>query len=191
MNDLAALLERAVASGACDADVARLAHALDETSSAQDIYDALHTIGHAGAKHCRGLVEHYLECEANPMLARISLQVLCQFWGDGQRYASQLLRFMAGVSWDSEGHVRLMAISCAGEMLRRANELTLLRMLLDIYENEGERALLREAAYTALARTAGCPWSALALPGAHLDLVHGIDQNVLDAVREHLSARQS
>jgi hypothetical protein len=153
-----------------------------------DPYDALLIIGRAEATQYRPLVESYVQQSDDPMLARLALQVLCRYWSLGDQYRGVLERFIRKVDWDEDDDVRLMAIDCAGSLLAAQEDWHLMSLVRDVFQDEGERQIVREAAYCALALVAGRTPDELPAASRHFDLEHGIDPAVISYVEARLSA---
>lgn len=153
-----------------------------------DPYEALLVIGRAGATQHRRLVERYLQASDDPMLARLAVQVLCRYWGLAFEYREVLEKFIRKVDWDEDDDVRLMAIDCAGSLLADRPDRDLLRLLLKIFRDEGERQIVREAAYSALALAAGKKPHEIPMSSRHFDLDRDIDRSVLSSVEAALVA---
>lgn len=186
MNDYTGLLHRAKQGLLSEEEVAMVAGELRKPNPPADPYTLLHVLGRAGDARYRQLVEGYLGYEDDPMLARLSLQILCDFWGDTSRYLEEVQRYLKRASWDREDDVRTMAISIAGEYLRSHTNDRMLRELLAIYENEGERPGTRRAAYLALARVMGSTWEQLPPATRAFDLVSDTDARVLQQAEQRL-----
>jgi len=146
-----AMLHRAERGELSEAEIDMVAQELQKVKPEANPYTLLHILGESGAKSYQGLVEQFLESQANPSLAALALQILCTYWGETSQYTGQVLQFLRGVPWDRTEDCRLMAASVAGEHLRTHLEPDLLRELLRIYEDAAERQILREAAYLSLA----------------------------------------
>jgi hypothetical protein len=182
-----ALLERAKSGVITAQEVSLVAAELRDSTSEADPYTLLHIVGHSGDTSYRPLVEEFLGHERDPMLARLALQILCDYWGDTTRYAEEVLLFLRGVSWDDEEDVRRAAITTAGEHLRAHLHPAMLRELLRLFEDEREAQIIRESAYCALARAAGRDWGELPSAGRHFDLFTGIDSSVPLEARRRLA----
>jgi hypothetical protein len=146
-----------------------LKRALPSLSEGEEIYDALFVIGKAGGPEDAAIMEHYLDYPGDPMLTRLALQVLCNWWGLQREYRTELLRFVAGVKWDLEdgGYVRLVAISATGELARESHDRPAIAALMTVYASDGEPDAFRRAAYSALLRAAGKAWAEV--PGVSSD----------------------
>lgn len=150
-------------------------------------------IGKSNSIEHRSLVESFLESSDYPMLARLALEILCDWWGLREQHQTQLLRFVKGVDWDLDdgGFVRLVAISQSGDYLRHRSDPHLDRALLDLYDDEyASDVFLKGVAYAALARATGKAWNEI--PRAH----HGdwrphIDQSVVQEAPRRTGADQS
>lgn len=118
-------------------------------------YSLLHILGKAGDTSYRSLVEQFLECREDPMLSKMALRTLCDYWHFTDEYRDTLLRFVRGVSWDDEQHVRRVAIQIAGEYLIDHSDTEMLRELLSIYEDSQEDKSMRDWTYQALSRAMG------------------------------------
>lgn len=186
MTEWNQLLERAKWGVLSEAEVERVAQELRRPKSNADRYTLLYILGKANAQQYRQTVESYLEIEGDAMLARLALQILCDFWGQADRYVQQLSRFAEGVPWDSEGYARQMAISIAGRYLSSRSDPKLLRQLIRTFEEDND-PLARDDAYRALARAVGRAGSEL--PTAARPLRDAdIDPTILEEARQLLSA---
>jgi hypothetical protein len=113
------------------------------------------------------------------MLARIALQVLCGHWGMAEKYRDNIDQFSRGVSWDTDGDVRLAALTASGELARETGDVSLVALLLGVFDGYGEPHLIRQAAYFALARAAGRDWQELPPASRKLNLADDIDGSIL------------
>lgn len=183
---LATLLERAHAGEATAADAFEATKLLRLASSPGDRYDALFVIGKSNATAYRSIVEEYLDASEEPMLARLALQILADWWGPPNQYRDQIARFVDGVDWDLHdgSYVRLIAMSAAGELLRNHDDPGLLRGLLAVFDDADLPDLVREQSYSAIARAEGRSWAeipGLGKPG-WLDRV---DVSIVAKARRH------
>ncbi len=145
----------------------------------EDPYTAMLVIGRAGAIQHRSLVEKYLKCREDPMLARLALQILCRYWGLAAEYIGEIEQFVRKVDWDEDEDVRVMAIDCAGPFLAENKLPRLLSLLLQIYRDDREDQITREAAYCSLALAAGKRVIELPLASRHFDLERDVDRSVI------------
>lgn len=125
------------------------------TPGIRDPYVLLEIVGEAGGKELAGAVEPFLNARMDPMLARIALQILCDYWGLYREYRNDIIRFLDGVPWDKEDDVRQIAIAVAGGSLRHGSDPELLKRLIDFAEDARNRELLREDAVSSLGRALG------------------------------------
>jgi hypothetical protein len=132
--------------------------ALKDPRSGADPYTLLHIIGHAMDNSYEGLVVSYLDCPEDPLLSRLALQILCNYWSKTSRYITYVKRFLAGVDWDDEGDVQQVAVSVVGEFLREKWDDELFRSLLDLALDEDDVRQMRIPAIEALARALGDYW---------------------------------
>ena len=105
------LVERAKDGTLSAADVDGAAARLTSEPLGEDTYGLLYVIARTRAVRHRKIVESFLDCAEDPMLARLAVQTLCTFWGEADRYREVLDRFIAGVAWDESGDVRDVALS--------------------------------------------------------------------------------
>jgi hypothetical protein len=162
----------------------------------EDWFDLLRVLGKASLvihslvaePWYRDVVEGFLEQEQDPALAWQAFEIVCNYWGDAERCKSVLPRFIDGVPWDQNEDARVHAILTAGSLLRAHHDASLLRKLIEIFENEQESPGRREDAYLALGRAMG--WDRNKLPpyGRTFDLQKGIDPALIAAARERLSS---
>lgn len=155
MPDFESIYNRAKFGPLSETEVAEVARELETSEHGADPYMLIQTLGRAGARQHRKLVEPYLLCRKDPMLARAAVETLCQDWGLYEEYLSELKAFVAGVAWDDGDDVRLMALACAGEYLQKECDPVLLELLLETFEDDAEDEILRGEAYSALAVAAG------------------------------------
>jgi hypothetical protein len=104
-------------------------------------------------------------------------------------YRSELIGFMRGVDWDAEGYVRLQTISTVGEYLRENSDIELLQMIYSIFSNDGERPLIRDAAYSALCRSEKMEWREMLPVPTMIGRCTEKGREVLERVRKKLRRR--
>lgn len=126
-----------------------------------ELYRLIYILGRANASHYKNLVESFLFYPQDPMISKISLQVLCDCWAMEGRYLSELKKFVKGVDWDADEDVRIIAISSSGEYLRENHDKDLLTILVNIFENSEENEVIQECVYSALARASRQEWNDL------------------------------
>jgi hypothetical protein len=155
VNDVDGRLERAKDGTLSAEELQQVARELDSGESITDTYTLLHIIGRArGGEAYQSLVEQFLDHD-DAMVMRISLQVLCQWWGKSAQYEDAIWRFLSGDERDEEGHIRIMAISCAGELMREHPNARLLEAVVAIVRNPDAEVPEREAASDAIVEAAG------------------------------------
>jgi hypothetical protein len=187
MNPYAEPLDRAKWSRLSQEEIDQVARELQSERPAADRYTLLHILGRAGAVTQRSLVERFLHSVDDPMLAQMALHILCNYWDMPGQYLDDLIRFVRGVSWDTDGDVRFTALADAGEYLRLHEEPRLLREVLHVFEDAAEAQGVREAAYVALARAMGRDWQALPSAARHFDLERAIDPAILSEAKRRLA----
>ncbi|WP_435651384.1 hypothetical protein [Kitasatospora purpeofusca] len=122
----------------------------------RDLYTALHVAGIAGSADQTETVQRYLWTPADPILSRIALLILCEYWGMSSKFLPELQSFLDGVDWDVDGDVREISISIAGRHLRETEKPTsLTQSLTSIATDEAELDFVREGALRALAVALG------------------------------------
>jgi hypothetical protein len=126
-----------------------------------DLYTMIHILGRAGATEYQKLVESFLYFQSDPMISKIALQTLCNYWGFTEHYLSYIKKFIAGVEWDEDDDVRLIALSIAGNWLRENSNPSLLEQLLHVFEDPSQEALIRDVAYIAICRAIGMEWGTI------------------------------
>jgi len=184
------LLDRAKWGKVSPQELARVADELANSQSSADRYTLLLILGKAQDHSHRELVESFLKCREDPMLARLALQILCEFWGLTEEYLAELVEFVHGVPWDVEDDVRLVAISIAGEYLRTHGDNDTLMALLHIFDSRGAQKIVREVAYRAIARSMGSEWQDLPSSARHFDLVTDVDGTILERARRRAGAKE-
>ena len=171
-----------------------------DPSSNQDLYGLLCTLGRAITStpmipQYRKLMESFLVYPTDSMISRIAFIVLCDYWGLTNEYLQQMKDFIRGVDWD-DNDVRLVAISTAGEHLRENFNPELLELLIETFEGSGcsskeelyEEEVVRQAAYSALARADNWEWEDL--PPVNVNLIRLLEKGQIDlSVVNHAKAR--
>lgn len=178
------LLEKAVSCTITQTEIDKVYHAL--LNHEADEYDLLLILGRAEATKHKEIVEKYLISPDDPMLARLALQILCRYWGLSREYRSVIEQFIHKVEWDTEEDVRLMAISCSGDILKNKSNLSLLSYLYNIFNDDTEDKVIREAAYETLALVSGKSVQDLPSP-MRFDFSNDVDPNVLETIEARLS----
>ncbi len=133
-----------------------------------------------------GLVEQFLYSEEDPMLTRLALKILCAEWGLTPRYVDQVLIFMRPVPWDEAGYIRQLAISIAGEYLRRHQNAPLLQELARIFADAKPGDIILEDTYFALARAVGREWSQIPSAAHPIDVATQVDPEVITMAKQRL-----
>ncbi len=132
------------------------------------------------------LVEQFLQSKEDPMLTRLALKILCSEWGLTQHYVDQVLAFMRPVPWDEAGYIRQIAISIAGEHLRRHRSAPLLQELVRIFAEAEPQELILEDTYFALARAVGHEWSEIPSAARPVDIATQADPAVIAMAKQRL-----
>jgi hypothetical protein len=184
--DLSGLWEKTQAGRITAAEVDGVAQRLSVAEDDDDRYTMLMILGYSGATRHRTLVERFLECREDPMLARAALSVLCDDWNYANEYLGQIRRFLRGVEWDDEEDVRLMAISRGGEYLRSYDDREILTELLRIANDRSQNPVVRQAAYRALGRAMGRDWRELPSASRLMDWDKELDPRVIAEANDRL-----
>ncbi len=141
----------------------------------EDLYTWIHILGRSGNRQYRKLVEGFLYYPSNPIISRIALNTLCNYWSFARDYLKELKTFIKGVDWDEDQDVRDIAVSCAGAFLKEEEEKELLKLIIDIVEKfinaeeDSNDSITWENAYTALSRAMGKEWKDI-LSAKEIDL---------------------
>lgn len=159
--NLASLLEEAKGGRLSRGDAERVAELLRERPDSRDAYTAIHILGRGWATDHRDLVESFLDSPDDPDLARIALTTLVTYWDLGSEYRAELREFIRGIEWDHGDDVRLVALSAAGELVRKTGDGELVSDLLEVAEGVDEDVLIRDAAFDAIARAVGTGYNDL------------------------------
>jgi hypothetical protein len=136
-------------------EIDRVAEQLDSQAPRVDRYTLLHVVGRSGRIEYRPVVERFLNSPRDPMLARLALVILCDWWGLYSDYSQRVLDFVQSVDWDLDQEVRQVAISLLGEHIRKGGDPTPSRLLLKVAEDPVEWDVIRGNAVAALARALG------------------------------------
>ncbi len=183
------LLDKAKWSKLSDTELAQVVQKINdyEHMSPENLYTLLHILGRAEAKQHRVLMEKFLYYPDDPMISRIALKSLCDYWGLTKNYLDVLKCFIVGVKWDEDQIVRLIAISIAGTYMHESEDPAFLKLLLEIFDNENEENSIRSTVYDAIARGMGI--KAKDLPSVR-DLQtmspEFIDQEIIERARQKL-----
>jgi DNA-binding transcriptional regulator YhcF (GntR family) len=162
VKNLDALLDKAKWSELTQEEIAEVVKRIENfKENENDLYTLIHILGRSGAWQYRKLVEKFLYYPEESMISRIALKTLCDYWGYAKDYLDVLESFIKGVEWDEYEQIRLSAIRIAGMYIRETNDTSLLRLLLEIFENEKEDEVIRSCAYEAIARAVGRDWNDL------------------------------
>lgn len=170
MKNLDQLFKEAKVGKLTGDEIAYVAQKISVTEAGKNdetLYTLIHILGKAGATQYRKLIERFLFYPSSPIISRIALKVLCDYWGETKNYLEPLKAFVKGVQWDKEMDVQLVAISSAGEYLREHSDKILLKLLIAHFENNIEaqpdtyESLLFETSFQALARAMGVDWQNL------------------------------
>ncbi|GAA3007375.1 hypothetical protein GCM10020229_31350 [Kitasatospora albolonga] len=153
MTEFRDMLDRAKSGTLSARELGVAVQAISEGRTSQgDLYTALHVVGLASSPAQAEAVRQYLLMPADPMLSRLALQILGDYWGLSSELLPELRGFLTGVDWDVDGDVRDIAISITGRHLRKVGgPADLAKKLMSIADDDSEFGLVREAALRALA----------------------------------------
>lgn len=135
-----------------------------------DIHSLLQIVGYAGCfcydsieirSEYRALIEKFIVFPRDPLVSVTAFCVLCNDWDLTAEYLSQIKMYMRGVEWDEDEDVRVKAMCIAGSYIKETGDKELLRMLLEIFENDGEEKIMREIAYDRISIALGGEWTVL------------------------------
>src|SRR6266849_11221932 len=135
-NRLTQLLEQSISGEQVSKeDLSEVVHMVVERRGGKSLYTALHILGHAGnPSHERIVREFVVSCD-NAMLARLALQILCNYWGLSNKYVDEIRRFVQGVAWDGDDDIRLAALSIGGNYLHDNEDKALLDAILALFRD--------------------------------------------------------
>lgn len=184
------LLARAKVEWLDDATLRKVAKELGDPFSKENKYTLLHIIGKGtrGNKYYREIVESYLRSKEDTMLTRLALKILCSYWGYTDQYLTEIRRFLEGGEWDIEDDCKLIAVSIAGEYLRKNKDIGLLAHLLYIFEDDTEDSVVRQVSYDAIARATGHEWSELPSAARPYNWTTDINLLIIQEAKERLIA---
>jgi hypothetical protein len=186
--DLPELFNRAYWGKVTDAELSEVARMITSGQN-EELLTLMRILGRAGSPRYRKIVEPYLHDVGNPQLSALAVQVLCWSWDLAGEYRSELVCFLDGVDWDTEGYVRLQTISTVGEYLRKNSDIELLQMIYSIFSNEMERSLIRSSAYCALCRSEKIEWKDIPPASRVIDFATEINHEILERVERKLRRR--
>ncbi|MHB0961178.1 MAG: hypothetical protein ACYC0X_33920 [Pirellulaceae bacterium] len=157
-------------------------------SRSGDAYTATMILGRAFATEHRHILESLLRSPSDPMLARGAVYALCQCWDDTAKYLPEIIAFCRKVAWDEDDDVRLIALSCGGEFLRRYWNQELAECLACVAENESDD-IVRNAARTAIARAMGLEHHQIPSPNRLLDKSPSVMEDALQSFHKRLERK--
>jgi len=184
-QNLSELLKRAQWGKITDAELSEVVRMIASERNG-DLYTLIQILGRAGSPKYRTIVEPYLHDVGNSQISALALKVLCRWWGLTREYKGELVRFLNGVDWDVDGYVRLQAIGLVGEYLQENSDKELLQIIYNIFSNNGERLLIRSAAYFALCRSEKIVSRDLRPSSLLVDFSKEINREVLERVERKL-----
>ena len=187
-HDLDVTLDRAKDRALSVAELKRIAAALRASEPSKNRYRLLHILGRGGGPEFEEVVAPYLRCESDPMLARLAIQILCDYWDLDAKYRDVVLDFVRGAAvWDVDNVARQAAMTAAGEYLRWTRDPEILEAVLAVALDESEWELTREDAVEALARATYQSWEEMppASRREPLDSLWSLD--VIEAAKKRLA----
>lgn len=123
-----------------------------EPADVAQYHTLLWVVGRAGLINFRDLVENALQSK-QPPIVEAAINTIFGQWpvSEMEQYQSDLFKFAKGVEWDSEGRVRLKALSRMGSYLKQRENREFIKYLVEVGRDSTEAELIRESAYRALA----------------------------------------
>lgn len=183
MNQWSEMLDRANIGTVSTKELGDLSVFIGTSVNDNDLYYPLLILGKAGGPEYSSTVEQFIS-STNPMIARLSLQILCQFWGLTDRYLNYALRALGRPPSDDNDTVRQMAIFILGDYLASNKESGIIVNILRIFDDEHQPYSIILAAYAALALAIGREWLELGTTIIDRpDLRQLIASDIIDAVR--------
>ena len=163
MRNLDELLDEAKWGKLANDEIAYVVEQIKATSPGNDddLYTLIHILGRAGATQYKNMIEKFLHYPSNSLISAIALRTLCTYWGFEEEYLEPMKQFIQGVDWDTDRDLQMYAIGCAGQYLKDVKDKDLLKLILDVYQNENEDQFSRETAYEAIAFATGQTWEDL------------------------------
>lgn len=170
MRNLDELLERAKNGKLSQTELDHIIQKIKDSKPGDDddLYSLIHILGKARIFGLgpptieeKKLLEKFLYYPQKPMISKIALQTLCNYWDLNDNYLKELKMFVRGVEWDDDEIVRTIAISIAGDFLKTTLDKELLKLLIDIFENKEESKLLDHSISPEI--TQGCAYQALSI----------------------------
>ena len=118
----------------------------------QNLYAAIHSLGHGPAGDAKPYVERFLH-HADPQLRYIALNVLTIHW-KCHEHRRTCERF---AQEDPDSDNRRIGVSGLAALLESTRDASALRFLLDIFQNDAEEHHIRDAAYSSILYVLGAP----------------------------------
>jgi hypothetical protein len=154
---------------------------LSKSNTYVDRYTLIHIIGQTRDRSLARFVEPFLDCQSDPMVARIALHTLCSFFDLTQHYLSYVHKFLDGADWDEGDQVKQIAIAITGRYLKVNHDENLARKLLKIAGNDNERDVIKEGAIRAMADSLN---SKLPVASKRIDLDSDFSKDTLYRFRQ-------
>lgn len=162
------LLHRAKRASVTDQELDEVAAAVHDAHP--ELYTLLHILGRCGRPADEEIVARYTGFVPDAQIAALALGLVCSQWGRCRAYRETIRSYLRSVSWDHDDDLRLKSISVAGECLRDEFDEETVRELLNIFSTSRD-PLIRNAAYSALMRAFGKPYS---------DIPNALDRTLRD-----------
>lgn len=157
---------------------------LAENPGNENLFIILSALGEAQALEYKPLMEKNLTRTEDNAIPALALQILCLHWNLTINYLDVVKKFIRGMDWDYDGHVKLNAIQVARGFFGNDNmDVELVELLLDVFEDPFEGNAIREDAYDALATMAGKTRDELPNVWEDMDFDHDADEAILNLAR--------
>ncbi|MEO3865083.1 HEAT repeat domain-containing protein [Rheinheimera fenheensis] len=190
MNTPKEILEKAKWGKLSNDEVNWLGTAIS-TSNDIDLYTLIHAIGKAELKQYKGELESFLDYPNDPLISAITVRVLCGFWGLTDQYIDTIVKLLKGVDWDEDEDVKLEALSIIGNYLIKNRSPKIIKLILEIFENEENFNAVRSAAYCSLGRAFGKSWDELPAASKPMNFDTDVDSSIIEQAKGIVSSAES
>lgn len=153
--DMAIMLRKAEQSKISEAELKEVLYRIENLADKPNLERLLIILGVTRRFEYKHVLEKFLVYPENPEISRCAFEILAQDWGMAKYYVSYIKEMMRGVDWDEAGYVRSIAISTAAYYFDEINDKEILKILLEIFENEYEER--RGEAYKGILMCLGIP----------------------------------
>ena len=145
------LLQKAEEGKISEEEIKEVVYRINNLSDKQNLEILLMILGESRKFEYKYVLENFLIYPDNPMISRTVMIILCQDWRLADQYLPYIKKMMRGAAWDENEQTRFIALGIGGQLFKEIEDKELLKILLEIFENENEEMMTRGCAYEAIA----------------------------------------